>query len=124
MKIKLYTIHENPEREDPADRVEFVREGFSLGGFLFSIFWLLYHRLWLPALAYLVLLGTLAYMAEVQGFSEETVTIMQLVLQAMLGTVAFDLKRWALGRQGYRMAGVVAAENPIQAGQRYYDVLA
>lgn len=124
MGTKLYTIHENPEMEDASDRVEFVREGFSLTGFVFSIFWLLYHRLWLPALAYLVLLGALAYVAETQMLAEEAVTVVQLMLQLLLGTVAFDLKRWALGRRGYRMAGVVAAGNSTQAGQRYYDVLA
>ncbi len=121
---KIFTTHENPERADPADRMELVREGFSWGAFVFHVLWLFYQRLWLAAAVYMVALGMLAYAGGVFHLSPISVGAMQIFFQAMLGMVGFDLKRWALARRGYRLTGVVVAESELRAAQRYYDAAA
>ena len=56
-----YTVHEQPQppadREERAERLKFVREGFSLFAFVFPPLWMLVNRLWLVLIGYLLLLG-------------------------------------------------------------------
>ena len=57
--MPVYTVHApagaNPVVDGRTDRFAFVRDGFSIWAFLFGLLWLLYHRLWLAALGYLML---------------------------------------------------------------------
>ena len=60
----IYTVHE-PQRpgqsiEARADSIVFVKEGFTIWGFLFGPLWLLYNRLWLAFVVTLVLMAALA----------------------------------------------------------------
>lgn len=83
-----------------------VREGFSWLAFLFGLPWLLWHRLWLAALLYVVLaLAIAALLPGGPGF------VAGLALQVLLGAHANDLRRRRLARRGYVEAGVVAARN-------------
>lgn len=123
-RTKIFTAYENAERPDPADRVELVREGFSLFAFLFHVLWLLYNRLWIPAAGFVLLIGLLGYVGETFHLSQITISAVQLFLQLMLGFVACDVKGWNLARRGYRMTGVVAAETELHAQRRYYDAIA
>ena len=47
-----FTVHEPPDppadRIDRAERLAFVRDGFSWSAALFTPVWLLAHRLWWP----------------------------------------------------------------------------
>ena len=121
LKTRIFTTHLNPGIKDAEDRVMMVEEGFSWLALLFTFFWLICNRLWLEALGYLVLLGLIQYGVEVYGLSPAVVMVGQLFLAVLLGFSAFDLKRAALERRGYRMSGVVAAESPLNAERRYYD---
>lgn len=123
-RTRIYTIHEHPDLPDVADRVELLHEGFSLTAFLFHILWLIYYRLWIPALTYLCLLAALGYVAETLALSAASLGLLQILLQVLLAFVAQDLRRWYLTRRGYNTVGVVAAENELSAQRRYYDVLA
>lgn len=124
LRTKLFTAYEKAELTEPADRVVLVPEGFSLWAFVFSFFWLIYHRLWVATLGYIVLLVLLGYVSEQFGLSEITVGLVQLFLQVMLGFSAHDLRRQSLRWRGYHFTGVVAAETPLNAERRYYDRVA
>ena len=56
--MTTYTVHEPPARAGEAagdpDRFVFVRDGFYFWAFLFGPLWLLWRRLWLVLLLYLV----------------------------------------------------------------------
>jgi len=123
-RTKIFTVYENPECGDPSDRAVLVREGFSLCAFLFHGLWLLYHRLWIPALVFLGVLGVLGYAAEAFAMSTLTAAALQLFLQVMLGFSAYDVQRWNLTRRGYRFTAVIAAETSLDAVRRYYDAVA
>ncbi len=120
-KTKIYTVHVNPEKPDPADRVELVREGFTVWAFLFHVFWLLYNRLWLATLGYMAILMCLMLFAEAFHISQISFGMLQLFMQVTLGFVAHDLRRSKLRRRGYVMESVVAAETELNAQRRYHD---
>lgn len=124
MRTKLYTAYINIGKDDPADRMVLVREGFSFWAFLLHVFWLLANRLWLAAAGFMVVLGLIAYMGEVFQLSHASQWALQLLAHLLLGFTAYDLKRAKLVHRGYRFESVVVAENELNAEQRYYEQLA
>ena len=99
--MKSYTAHLKPGHAPVL-----VREGFSLGAFLFGPFWLLRHRAWIPGILLLVALVVLR-----AAFPTGVVAIVGLGIAAIIGLVGQDLRRWSLERRGYTMAHVLAARD-------------
>ncbi len=119
----IYTVHINDEVKEISQRVELVREGFSIWAFVFHALWLLYNRLWIPFVIYLVLVAYIVEGGARMGWSETTIAILQVGLQLLLAVSAHDLQRWALARRGYRLSGVTIGESELHATQRAYDRL-
>src|ERR1043165_5309390 len=100
--MTTFTVHEPPPRknEETASpvRFAFVRDGFYFWAFLLGPVWMLYHRLWLVLLMYLV--GTTAIQAAlwaigVSGLVKFTVA---LLIAVLVGFEAGSLRRWSLRR--------------------------
>ena len=97
----------------PRGPLVLVREGFSWAAFFLNLPWLVWQRLWLAALGYLVLaLAIGLLLPRAPGF------VAGLGLQFLLGAHANDLRRRALARRGYRLAHVVAERNEDLATAR------
>jgi hypothetical protein len=110
--MRIYTAHLAPGRGP-----RLVREGFSLGAFLFGPLWLLAHRAWVAgmiALAMLILLGVLA--GAMPG--SNVPAILLLGYGALLGWNGHDLCRWSLARQGYEESHVLAGRDSDAAYAR------
>ena len=110
--MRIYTAHLAPGRSP-----RLVREGFSLGAFLFGPLWLFAHRAWVAgviALAVLVGIGVLA--AAMAGSA--TPLILLLGYAALLGWNGRDLCRWSLARRGYDESHVLAGRDSDAAYAR------
>jgi hypothetical protein len=110
--MRIYTAHLAPGR---APRL--VREGFSLGAFLFGPLWLFAHRAWVAgviALAVLILIGVLA--GAMPGSNGPAILL--LGYAALLGWNGRDLCRWSLARQGYEESHVLAGRDSDAAYAR------
>ena len=110
--MRIYTAHLAPGRSP-----RLVREGFSLGAFLFGPLWLFAHRAWVAgviALAVLVGIGVLA--AAMAGSA--TPLILLLGYAALLGWNGRDLCRWSLTRRGYDESHVLAGRDSDAAYAR------
>ena len=93
-----------------------VREGFAWGAFLFALPWLLLHRLWIEAIAYLGVIMLLA------AFVPPPAALpVALALHFLLGAHAQDLRRAALARRGRPAAHVIAAADEDLALARLLD---
>ncbi len=61
--MSVYTVHEPPLRGADAsaepERFVFVRDGFHWWAFLLAPLWMLWHRLWLVFVIYLVVVAAL-----------------------------------------------------------------
>ncbi len=110
--MRSFTVHAEPPRPpgiegwpEPKGRPPvLIREGFSLGAFLFGPFWLAWNRLWWWALGMLALvLGAALLLPE--GVSGVVI----LVLHLLAGFEGRDALRARLARRGLPMLGVVLA---------------
>jgi hypothetical protein len=91
-----------------------VPEGFGWAALLFGPLWLLAHRLWWPAAALFVASALLGLVSPWAAAG----------LQVVFAFEAQDIRRWALARQGWQAAGVVAAPDAEAATQRLLDAAA
>jgi hypothetical protein len=106
--VTVWTVH----LKDGAQPV-LVREGFSLGAFLFGPFWFAYHRAWIPAA--LALAADLVIGVSAQG---PVRLVVEIGLAVLLGLSGQDLRRWSLDRRGFTLAEVVTARNQEAALER------
>ncbi len=110
--MAIYTVHVPDDASDlvtQADRTAFLCEGFSFWGFLFGLVYLLWHRLWLAASIWIVLLLALAAVAFVLHPPHVLIVALFALMHCYLGLEAHDFRRWALARRDFRLADIVSA---------------
>ena len=96
----------------------FVKEGFAWPALFFALPWLIFRRLWLVLIGYLIAsaaIGLIGY-ALGDGFTEPSMVL----LQFLFALEANELRRWTLGRHGYRLVAVVEGRDIEEAEIRYF----
>lgn len=123
--MRSYTVHEPPnpptDRLRRADRLVFVREGFSWLAALFTPLWMLVHGMWLVLIIYLVAVVALGAALVAVGAEPQVIVLTILALQIALGFEMGALRRWTLERKGWRMLGAVAGRNRIECERRFFQ---
>jgi Protein of unknown function (DUF2628) len=126
--MTVYTVHEPPLRSGDSDsdpaRFAFVRDGFYWGAFFFSVLWMLWHRLWLVLLGFVVVVAAVAVALGVLGATAWASAAVGLLLAILLGIEASTLRRWTLTRRGWTQLGVVVADDRELAERRFFDAWA
>jgi hypothetical protein len=122
--MSIYTVHEPPLRAGAAapepDRYVFVRDGFSLWAFLFGPLWMLRHRMWLAFVLYVVISFVLEGLVVVAGASDAVLVTVGFLISLWLGLEAATLRRFTLGRRGWRDVGVISGEDREAAERRFF----
>ena len=120
-----YTVHEQPnppaDREERAERLKFVREGFSLFAFLLPPLWMLSHRLWLVFFFYLLVVGAINGGLTLFEISEHWRYYAMMALSLLVGFEADVLERWTLDRRGWRMIATVSGANYEECERRFFE---
>ncbi|WP_372426880.1 DUF2628 domain-containing protein [Salinarimonas chemoclinalis] len=111
--MRTYTVH-LPRGAAPGDAAAFdrailVRDGFNWAAFFFSVLWMLWHRLWLAALATLLAVVAFSVALEALEVGEGAAALASLLLALLIGLEASSLRRWTYARRGMPMVDVVAA---------------
>lgn len=123
--MQTYTVHELPE--GPADRVEraerlvFVKDGFSLMAAVLAPLWMLANRLWLALLIYVVALVGFEVLAWLAGLSQQVAGWIMLAAHLVIGLEADSIRRWSLARGGYRFVGSVTGRSWDDCERRFFE---
>jgi hypothetical protein len=124
--MSVYTVHEPPPREGRADadtdRFAFVRDGFYFWAFLFGPLWMIWRRLWLVLLIYLVLTVGLQFGLHALGVSDGVKFAIGFLIALLVGFEAATLRRWTYWRRGWRNVGVVVGPDMESAERRFFDL--
>ena len=123
--MSVYTVHEPPLRAigaspDP-ERLVFVRDGFYFSAFLFTALWMLWHRLWLVLLIYVVVAVGLDFAMYYAGVPSTGVAVVELLISLLVGIEAGSLRRFTLTRRGWNNIGVVSGDDVEEAERRFFD---
>jgi hypothetical protein len=122
--MSVYTVHEPPQRAGAPlepERFAFVRDGFSIWAFLFAPLWMLWHRMWLVLVGYLVLSAGLEVLVKAFGASAFVVGLSGLLISFLVGLEGSTLRRFTLARRGWRNVGVVSGDDREDAERRFFD---
>ncbi|SHM89256.1 DUF2628 domain-containing protein [Roseibium suaedae] len=122
-----YYVMAPPDLKDPvaspheADRLVFVPDRFSWPAFAFSIIWILWNRLWLVLLGYLVVTLVLETAAAVTGGAAPMVA--GLAVSILFGFEANSLRRWSMERAGWRVLGLACGSDETEAELRFFHAM-
>lgn len=120
--MAIYTVHAPPEAsldEATAGRIRFIRDGFSVWALVLPGAWLLWNRLWLAFLGWLVAMIGFELMGR--AFGDTTALIAATLFGVFLALEARDLQRWTLERRGWRFLGVVEGSDLEVAERRFFE---
>jgi Protein of unknown function (DUF2628) len=125
--MAVYTVHAPPSggtRLEAAERFVLVRDRFSWPAFWFGPLWMLWHRLWLALIGYLVVLVGLGEALRLTGGSSLASAVIVLAVALLIGSEASSLRRFNLQRRGFRVCGVVVGDDLEAAERRFFTALA
>jgi len=126
--MPAYAVLEPPGRNrsasEQADRFVFLREKFNLGAFLFGPLWMVWRRLWVVLIIYLVVVGLIEYGLQRMGIASSANAAIYVLIQLLIGLEATSLRRWTRIRRGWRDCGIVIADDLEMAERRFFDATA
>jgi hypothetical protein len=123
--MPVYTVHAPKSlghdfRAAP-EKVVFVRDGFHVWAFLLGFIWLIYRRLWLVLLGYVVVqlaAEIMLWLTHASGFAH---AVTMLVIALFVGSEAGALRRWTLSRRKWQQIGLIAADDEEAAERRFFE---
>lgn len=120
-----YTVHEQPDppadRDERAERLKFVREGFSFLAFVLPPVWMIANRLWLVLVGYLLLVGALAGIVSLLEWPDQWRAYATLAVNLIVAFEADALQRWSLYRRNWRMVGSVSGTSFDEVERRFFE---
>lgn len=123
--MPVYTVHAlrtpTTSGRGVTDRFVFVRDGFRFWAFAGGAIWLLWHRLWLAMIGYLVLSFIGEVTLSLLGVSSSARLAAMLIVALMMGLEAASLQRWTLSRSKWKQVDVVVADTEEGAERRFFD---
>jgi hypothetical protein len=119
--MRVYTVHIRRPPLDPQRDIRLVKEGFSWPALLFSVFWALWHHLWLVAAGIFAAELALASILELLGADPATRAAVSVGFSVLLGVLGNDIRRWTLFRRGYLQVAVVTGDDRDTAERRFWD---
>ncbi len=122
--MPVYTVHEPPVRTagalaDPA-RFAFVRDGFYWWAFLLTPLWMLWRRMLLVFVLYLVVSIGIETALRIYAASTGVISLVAALISLLVGLEAGSLQRFTLQRRGWKNVGVVSGSDLEDAEQRFF----
>ena len=121
--MPTYTVHQPPAKNGRAadpQRFVFVRDGFHFWAFLLTLPWLIYRRLWLTLLGYVLLTAALAVVFHFLRTPSGSQAAVGVLLGVLVGLEAASLRRWTYRRRGWTNIGVVVGDDEEDAERRFF----
>ena len=118
---KTYNVYVKRDTVEPLETAVFVPDTFSIWAFIFTLFWALYHRLWILSTVILGLTAALMLLNEFNLLSEDMMNVGSMMVSVWVG---FDGNAWreaALERRGYVLYDIVTGQNEQDAQRRFFD---
>jgi len=121
--MPTYTVHQPPAKNGAApdpQRFVFVRDGFHFWAFLLTLPWLIYRRLWLALLGYVLLTAAMAVVFHYLRTPSGSQAAIGLLIGVLFGLEAASLRRWTYRRRRWENIGVVVGDDQEDAERRFF----
>jgi Protein of unknown function (DUF2628) len=122
--MPVYTVHAPvASGADPAatDRFAFVRDGFHFWAMALSPIWLIWHRLWLALIGWIVVTFAVELGLKALGLGSGAIWSADTLIAILMGFEAATLQRWTLSHRKWRQIDIVVADDEEAAERRFFD---
>ena len=120
--MSAYTVHAprdfDPDDPDTAERLRFVKDGFSWPALFFAPLWILWHRMWLTLVWYVVFVLVVMWTDRLLG--EASAQVLGLLGALWLGFEGNDIIRRSLRAKGWTEFGGSFGRGRTEAEIRYF----
>jgi len=116
--MRYYSVHAPDDEPDTPERYEFVKDGFSWPALLVPILWILWHRLWLTLVYYIVFVLVVAWTGRL--FGDGAATALGAIGLVMFALEANNIRRLSFESRGWREMGSSFGRNLEEAEARFY----
>jgi len=118
--MKAFTVHMPPDlsADAAAERAAFIKDGFCWPALFIPVPWLLWHRLWLVLVVYLLAVSAIGAVQLIAG--EGAATIIVIAFAFFFAAEANNARRWSLRRRGWTQAGEAFGHDRDEAEIRYF----
>ena len=103
------------------DKFVFVRDGFHFWAAALSMIWLVWNRLWLALIGWIVLTLAIGFGMNALGAGSGAIMFVDLLIAILMGFEAATLQRWTLSRRKWRQLDIVVADDEESAERRFFD---
>jgi hypothetical protein len=122
--MPVYTVHAPfPAGADlrATDKFVFVRDGFHYWAMVFGPFWLLWNRLWLVLIGWLVFVAAFHAGLSSLGIGRGAILFSDIIVALLMGFEASSLRRWTLSRGKWRLLDIVVGDDEDTAERRFFE---
>jgi hypothetical protein len=103
------------------DKFTFVRDGFHFWAAVGSVLWLVWHRLWLALIGWIVVTVAVGLGLSALGVSGRIILFADFLIAILMGLEAASLQRWTLSRRKWRQLDIVVADDEETAERRFFE---
>jgi hypothetical protein len=103
------------------DRFAFVRDGFHFWAAILGPVWLVWHRLWLVLIGWIIIMIAVEVGLARLGAGATAIFLANILIALLMGFEAATLRRWTLSRRNWRQIDIVVADNRETAERRFFD---
>ena len=118
--MAIYLVMTPAGEGEALEKAVFLRDGFSIGAFIFGPLWLVWNRAFLAAGLWFALITTLAFGGTALGVRPEATALINFALAIALGFEGVRLLVCALERRGFRERAVVACDSAQEAEEVFF----
>ncbi len=111
-----------PDVTERADRLAFVKEGFSWPAFFVPLLWLIYHRMWIELIVLLLVYIGLRFAFGTDAQGPAFMAWASFAIGVLFAFEANDLRAASLERRGYRFAGAASGRDRVDAERSFFSV--
>jgi len=124
--VTVYTVYEPPGDNEAdvaarAEKIAFIKDGFSWLALFVPVLWLIFQRMWLELIAFLVVVGCVSWAFGTGDPGRQLGGWVVIGLQLLFAFEANDLRGWALRRRGYQFAGMASGRDRYAAERSFFE---
>ncbi|MGB4191147.1 MAG: DUF2628 domain-containing protein [Rickettsiales bacterium] len=117
--MKIFNVLRN-HNESKNEAFIFVEDHFSISAFLFQFLWLLYKRIWTPAVILIIIECILMLLDQNKILDQTIIFQLKLVTSVFIGICANDWYLTQLKKNNYQVIDVIVARNLEEAQLKFY----
>jgi hypothetical protein len=122
--MPVYTVHAPTAYGADLGATEkfvFVRDGFHFWAMIFGPLWLVWNRLWLATIGWIIAVIAIDLVLAKLGVGRMGIFAANVLVAILMGLEAASLKRWTLSRGRWRQLDTVVGDDEETAERRFFD---